>query len=91
MILCYLAIPQKGTRELVKIDDKGNGKEVIDNIFENLEIYEQSRSGILVSVKKKGIVNPELSLYKQGMRNGDTLIFIFLEQKEIINANYGGV
>jgi len=76
MILCEIKVPHKGINELIKIDDRGKGREIIGNL---LKMYgNDNMLGYVISLNKKGVVNPELSLYEQGIRNGDTLVLICL-------------
>lgn len=81
MILCDVRLFELGKNETVKIDDSGTGKEVLDDLN---KIF-GGKGGVLLSVDKKAPISKELTLYDQGIRNGESLIYIIngaLQRKE---------
>lgn len=71
MILCELYIFQMRDKKTIKLDDSVSGQELIDELS---IIY--GRKGVLFSKNRAGPVNLSISLYDQGIRNADTLIYV---------------
>lgn len=76
MILCQICSFETGETIIAKIDDLCPAYEVIKNIANLFCVDQDGRMGNLFSCKRKGVINYELSLFQQGVRNADRLIYI---------------